>query len=108
MTVVLCVGRNADFVKELVRITKRLLMEFNSQRGNKRAVCPIEVLMEECFDEFIADAEDKPSRKLLASYWSAVERAVVQDKRISTVKEEVAGKVQRCWRFLDSKSIALY
>jgi hypothetical protein len=95
--------RHSILVELLVDITKKLLVEFNKSKKGKN-ICPIEVLMEDSFDQLLND--EKVNRSLLVSLWPRVERAISQDKRISTIKEEVGGKMQRCWRFLDSKSYA--
>ena len=92
-------------MESLVEITKRILLDFNKGKRGKN-LCPIEALMEDSFDAI--NEVEKVDRKLLISLWPRVERAIVQDKRVSTVKEEVGGKVQRCWRFLDSKAYADY
>lgn len=92
-------------MESLVEIAKRMLLDFNKGKRGKN-LCPIEALMEDSFDAI--NEVEKVDRKLLISLWPRVERAIVQDKRVSTVKEEVGGKVQRCWRFLDSKAYAEY
>lgn len=97
--------RHTILVESLVEIAKKMLLDFNKGKRGK-SLCPIEALMEDSFD--VLNEVEKVDRKLLLSLWPRVERAIIQDKRISTVKEEVGGKVQRCWRFLDSRSYADY
>lgn len=97
--------RNTILVESLVEIAKKMLLDFSKGKRGKN-LCPIEALMEDSFD--VLNEVEKVDRKLLLSLWPRVERAIIQDRRISTVKEEVGGKVQRCWRFLDSRSYAEY